>query len=160
MIGRREFLLHGGAAAGWPLAARAQQPATPVVGYLFPDTLSSAAASAFRLGLSEAGFVEGRNIAIEIRMATSNYSRLPELAADLVHRRAAAIYAGGALQSPLAAKAATDRIPIVFTVGGDPVEAGLVASLNRPGGNVTGRFALQWIAKCLRAFCVRLPAGP
>jgi putative ABC transport system substrate-binding protein len=134
---RREFIAGLGGAAAWPLTVRAQQPTIPVIGYLFPDTLGSEPA-AFRMGLSETGFVEGRNVAIEFRAANSNYSRLAELAADLVRQRVAVIYAGGAVQSPQAAKAATDSIPIVFTVGADPVETGLVASLNRPGGNVTG----------------------
>jgi putative tryptophan/tyrosine transport system substrate-binding protein len=135
---RRDFIMAAGGTATWSVAAHAQPAAMPVVGYLFPDTLSGALTTAFRSGLSETGFVEGRNVVIEYRAASSNYGRLPELAADLVRHRVAVIYAGGSLQSPLAAKAATDTIPIVFTVGADPVEAGLVASLNRPGGNVTG----------------------
>jgi putative tryptophan/tyrosine transport system substrate-binding protein len=120
----------------WPLAARAQQPALPVVGVLFPDTPLSTAS--FRMGLSEMGFIEGRNVAIEIRFANGDYSRLPELAADLVRRRVAVIYAGGNVAAPLATKAATASIPIVFSVGADPVASGLVPRLSRPGGNLTG----------------------
>jgi putative ABC transport system substrate-binding protein len=135
---RREFIAGLGSTAAWPLAASAQQPSLPVIGYLDPDTLRGSAIGAFRNGLGELGFVEGRNVLIEFRAANGDYGQLPELAADLVRRRVAAIFATGNVESPLAAKAATDRIPVVFTVGADPITNGLVPSLSRPGGNVTG----------------------
>ena len=130
----------GGAASVWPLAARAQQPAMPVIGFLSTASPAKFAnfVAAFRQGLKEAGYVEGENLAIEYRWAEGHYDRLPALAADLANRQVAVIAASGGDPSALAAKAATATIPIVFNSGTDPVKLGLVASLSRPGGNLTG----------------------
>src|SRR4051794_31724496 len=150
-IRRREFVTLLGGAAAWPLAARAQQAALPVVGYLRSGSRAASAdiEAAFRQGLGSLGLIEGRNVAIDYRYAENQTERLPALAADLVRRPVTVIYAGE--NGPaVTAKGATTTIPIVFRIGGDPVQLGLVASLNRPGGNMTGVSFLSTVTGAIR----------
>jgi putative ABC transport system substrate-binding protein len=137
---RREFIAGLAGAAAWPFAVRAQQPAVPMVGFLGARSPATDAenVAAFRKGLSEAGYVEGQNVSVEYRWAEGSYTRLPTLASDLVSSQVALIVANGGVATALAAKSATTVLPILFVIGVDPVSSGLVVSLNRPGGNMTG----------------------
>jgi putative tryptophan/tyrosine transport system substrate-binding protein len=149
---RREFIAGLGSAAAWPVVARAQQPAMPVVAVLSgggPDFINTDRMRAFREGLSDAGYIEGRNVMIEYCWASGRYNRLPEMATELVRRQVAVIAALNTSVPGLAAKAASTRIPIVFQTGGDPVKDGLVANLNRPGGNVTGVSSMNAVQRNL-----------
>jgi putative ABC transport system substrate-binding protein len=161
---RREFItLLGGAAAAWPLTARAQQPTVPVVGFLDAGSAAERVpqVAAFRKGLAEGGYQDGRNVALEFAWAEGQYARFAELAGDLVRRRVSVIATPGSGTAALAAKAVTTTIPIVFGAGGDPVKEGLVATLNRPGGNATGVnfFTVELVAKRMQLLRELLPAA-
>ena len=163
-IKRRGFItLLGGAAVAWPLAARAQQPTMRVIGFMSSRSPSESAGeiAAFRRGLAEAGFVEGQNLVIAFRWADGRYDRLPALAAELVELRVAVLFTAGGPPAALAAKAATSTIPIVFSAASDPVALGLVASINRPGGNVTGMGMLitEYAAKSAQLLKEMVPAA-
>ena len=165
LMRRREFITFlGGVAAAYPLAARAQQSGMPVIGYLSGGSAAKFEhfTAAFRQGLSDTGYVEGRRVIIQYRWADEHYERLPAMADELVRQQVAVIVASGGDQSPFAAERSTNTIPIVFTAGGDPVASGLVASLNRPGGNATGVhlfLGVVLIAKQIELLSELVPSG-
>jgi putative ABC transport system substrate-binding protein len=152
---RRDFLGVLGGAAAWPLAARAQQPTIPVVGFINGASPAPRTFAAFRQGLKEAGYVEGQNVVIEARWAEGHYDRLPAVVDELIGRHVAVIATTGGLDPARAAKAATSTIPIVFVIGGDPVKFGLVDRLNHPGGNLTGVSLLAYLVEAKRLELVR-----
>ena len=161
-MGRRDFVaLLGGTAAAWPLVVRAQQTTMPVVGFLGTSTANNPTLTGFRRGLGEAGFVEGRDVAVEYRLTEGQYDRLPALVAELVGRNVAVLFAAGGVQAALAAKPASASVPVVFANGSDPLRFGLVESLNRPGGNITGVsfFTATLEAKRLGLLSQLVPVG-